>query len=170
MLEAAGVKDLQLTTSVTPRWPQMKLFMLLWQADLAKIGVKLTVNEVEVAKFYDIAADKDMLGADIHPWLNGRVLRDPAILWSSQANFRGNERNIYGYRNAEMEKLIADAANEADQAKRKTMYQRLNEIVVEDAYLIHVATNPFIFAMKKSVTGFGVDLTGNVILGTAANG
>jgi peptide/nickel transport system substrate-binding protein len=146
----------------------MKLFMLLWQADLAKIGVKLTVNEVETAKFYEIAADKDLLGADIHPWLNGRVLRDPAILWSSQANFRGNERNVQGYRNPEMEKLIADAAVELDTAKRKAMYQRLNEIVVEDAYLIHVATNPFIFAMKKGVNGFTTDLIGNVMLAGAS--
>jgi peptide/nickel transport system substrate-binding protein len=168
MLQAAGAANLQMTTSVTPRWPQMKLFMLLWQADLAKIGVKLTVNEVETAKFYDIAADKDMLGADIHPWLNGRVLRDPAILWSSQANFRGNDRNIFGYKNPEMEKLIADGAAEPDEAKRKAIYQRLNEIVVEDAYLIHVATNPFIFAMKKGVNGLAVDLTGNVMLGTAS--
>lgn len=170
MLDEAGAKGLQMTTSVTPRWPQMKLFMLLWQADLAKIGVKLTVNEVETAQFYDIAADKDMLGADIHPWLNGRVLRDPAILWSSQANFRGNERNVHGYRNPELEKLIADGAVELDQAKRKTIYQRLNEIVVEDAYLIHVATNPFIFAMKKGVSGFDVDLIGNVFLGTTSVG
>ena len=109
-----ALKNLEISTSVTPRWPQMKLFMLLWQADLAKIGVKLNVNEVETAKFYEIAADQDMQGNDLHPWLNGRVLRDPAILWSSQANYRGNERNIFGYRNAEMEKLIADAAVEPD--------------------------------------------------------
>jgi ABC-type transport system substrate-binding protein len=168
MLEAAGATNLAMTTNVTPRWPQMKLWMLPWQADLAKIGVKLTVNEVEIAKFYDIAADANMLGADIHPWLNGRALRDPAILWGSQANFRGNEKNIFGYKNPEMEKLIADAANEVDAAKRKAMYQKLNEIVVNDAYLIQVATNPFIFAMKKGVQGLNVDLIGNVFLGTAS--
>jgi peptide/nickel transport system substrate-binding protein len=167
LLESAGVKNLQMTTNVTPRWPQMKLFMLLWQADLAKIGVKLTVNEVETAKFYDIALDPNMQGADVHPWLNGRVLRDPAILWSSQANFRGNERNIFGYRNPEMEKLIADGAVEPDPAKRKAIYQKLNEIVVDDAYLIHVATDPRIWAMKQSVNGFSIDLIANIILNTA---
>jgi len=168
MLEAAGATSLAMTTNVTPRWPQMKLWMLLWQADLAKIGVKLTVNEVEIAKFYDIAADPNMLGADIHPWLNGRALRDPAILWSSQGNFRGNEKNIFGYKNPEMEKLIAEGAVELDAGKRKAIYQKLNEMVVDDAYLIQVATNPFIFAMKKSVQGLTTDLIGNVFLGTAS--
>ncbi|HZO29776.1 MAG TPA: ABC transporter substrate-binding protein [Chloroflexota bacterium] len=165
LLESAGLKNLEISTSVTPRWPQMKLFMLLWQADLAKIGVKLTVNEVETAKFYEIATDPNMQGAELHPWLNGRLLRDPAILWSSQANFRGNERNIFGYRNPELEKLVADGAVEIDSAKRKQMYQRLNEIVVDDAYLIHVATDPRIWAMKKGVNNFSVDLIGNIIVG-----
>jgi peptide/nickel transport system substrate-binding protein len=168
LLESAGLKNLEISTSVTPRWPQMKLFMLLWQADLAKIGVKLNVNEVETAKFYDIALDPNMQGAEIHPWLNGRVLRDPAILWSSQANFRGNERNLFGYRNAEMEKLIADGAVELDPAKRKSIYQRLNEIVVDDAYLIHVATDPRIWAMKKGVNNFTIDLIANIILNNAS--
>jgi peptide/nickel transport system substrate-binding protein len=168
LLELAGLKNLEISTSVTPRWPQMKLFMLLWQADLAKIGVKLTVNEVETAKFYDIALDPNMQGAEIHPWLNGRVLRDPAILWSSQANFRGNERNLFGYRNPEMEKLIADGAVELDPAKRKAIYQRLNEIVVDDAYLIHVATDPRIWAMKKGVNNFTIDLIANIILNNAS--
>ena len=48
--------------------------------------------------------------------------------------------------------------------------QRLNEIVVEDAYLIHVATDPRIWAMKKSVNGFGIDLIANIILNTATVG
>ena len=78
MLEAAGAKGLQLTTNVTPRWPQMKLFMLLWQADLAKIGVKLTVNEVENAKFYDVESAKDFQDNDLHPWVIARTSRDPA--------------------------------------------------------------------------------------------
>ena len=96
------------------------------------------------------------------------VLRDPAILFSSQWNYRGNDLHKPGYRSPELEKLIADGAVETDAAKRKAIYQKANEIVVEDASLIHVATNPFIFAMKKGVNGLGADLIGNVILSTAS--
>jgi ABC-type transport system substrate-binding protein len=164
LLEGAGVKGLQMQTVVTPRWPQMKLYMLMWQADLAKIGVKLNVTEVETAKFYDVDADPGMLGNDLQPWLNGRVGRDPAILWASQANFRGNERNTHGFRNADIEKLGADGAVEPDPAKRKAIYQKLNEMMVDEAYLIQVATDPRIWAMKKGVTGLDVDMSGNVML------
>jgi len=170
LLEGAGVKGLEMSTVVTPRWPQMKLFMLMWQADLAKIGVKLNVTEVETAKFYDVDAAPDMLGNDIQPWLNGRVGRDPAILWASQANFRGNERNTKGFRSAEIEKLGADGAVEADPAKRKAIYQKLNEMMVDESYLIMVATDPRIWAVKKGVTGLDVDMSGNVMLGSVSLG
>ena len=170
LLEGAGVKGLEMQTVVTPRWPQMKLFMLMWQADLAKIGVKLNVTEVETAKFYDVDADPGMLGNDLQPWLNGRVARDPAILWSTQGNFRGNERNTHGYRNPEMEKLISDGAVEPDPAKRKVIYQKLNEMFVDEAYLIQVATDPRIWALKKGITGLDVDLSGNVMMQKVALG
>ena len=75
----------------------------------------------------------------------GRVARDPAILWASQANFRGNERNTKGFRSAEIEKLGADGAAEPDPAKRKAIYQKLNEMMVDESYLIMVATDPRIW-------------------------
>jgi peptide/nickel transport system substrate-binding protein len=164
LLEAAGAKNLALTASVTPRWPQMKLFMLVWQADLAKIGVKLTVNEVEVAKFYEIGAAKDLLGNDLHPWLNARTTRDPAIFWSTQGNYRGNERNPYGYVNADLEKLVAEGAVEIDPAKRRTIYQKLNEMVVDQSNIIHVATDPRVWVFNKAVTDVRYDLNGNLML------
>ena len=167
LLDAAGAKGVQITTNVTPRWPQMKLFMLLWQADLAKIGVKLTVNEVENAKFYDIAAAKDLQDNDLHPWLNARTTRDPAIFWSTQPNYRGGERNVYGFVNAELEKLIADGAVELDPAKRKATYQKLNEIAVDESHMIQVATDPRVWAFAKGVSGVRYDLSGNIML-TAA--
>jgi peptide/nickel transport system substrate-binding protein len=164
LLEGAGAKGLQLTTNVTPRWPQMKLFMLIWQSDLAKIGVKLTINEVETAKFYDIGGAKDLLGNDIHPWLNARTTRDPAIFWSTQINYRGNERNPYGYRNEELEKLVAEGAVELDPAKRKAIYQKLNEIVVNECNILQVATDPRVWVFSKVVKDVRFDLNGNLFL------
>ena len=94
--------------------PQYKLYLLIWQSDLAKIGVKLTVDEVENAKFLEMAATPDLQGIDLAPHLTGRTTRDPAIFFSTQGPFRANEFNLFGYRNAEFEKLVADGAVEPD--------------------------------------------------------
>jgi len=162
MLEAAGVGDLNMTINVTPVWPQMKLFSLIWQADLQQIGVNLTVNEVEAAQFYDIGGAPDLLGNDIHPWVVGRTTRDPAVFFATQTIYRGGADNRFGYVNEELETLVAQGATEVDQEKRRGIYQRLNEIVVDASHIIQIATDPRIWVFANSVTGAHYDLNGNI--------
>jgi peptide/nickel transport system substrate-binding protein len=164
LLDSAGVQTLDLTYVVTPAWPQMKLWGLIWQQDLAKINVNLKLNEVENAKFYEIGAASDFEGNDLIGWLNGRTTRDPAIFWSTQTNYRGNQLNPRGFVNDDLEKLIAAGAVETDPDKRKSIYQQLNQLTIDLAHVIAVATNPRIFAYKSSVQGVTIDLNGNMFL------
>jgi peptide/nickel transport system substrate-binding protein len=164
LLDGAGVSTLDLTLVVTPAWPQMKLWGLIWQQDLAKINVTLKLNEVENAKFNEIGAAKDFQGNDLIGWLNGRTTRDPAIFWSTQGNYRANQQNPRGLVNEELEKLVAAGAVETDVEKRKTIYQQLNELAIDVSHIIPVATNPRIFAYKNTVQGVKVDLNGNIFL------
>jgi peptide/nickel transport system substrate-binding protein len=164
LLNGAGVQTLDLSFVVTPAWPQMKLWGLVWQQDLAKIGVTLKINEVENAKFYEIGAASDLQGNDLIGWLNGRTTRDPAIFWSTQGNYRGNNMNPRGFVNEDLEKLVASGAVETDADKRKTIYQQLNQLAIDQSHVIAVATNPRIFAYKKAIQGATVDLNGNLFL------
>ena len=168
LLQQAGVSNLNMTTNVTPTWPQMKLFSLIWQQDLAKIGVKLTVNEVEIAKFYDIGGDPHLLGNDVHPWLNARTTRDPAIFWSTQTNYRGGDSNKFGFKNSQLEQLVAQGATETDENKRRDIYQQTNQITVDACNMIQVATNPRVWAWETSVEGVHYDLNGNLFIDTAS--
>jgi peptide/nickel transport system substrate-binding protein len=169
LLDEAGVKTLDLTLVVTPAWPQMKLWGLIWQQDLAKINVNLKLNEVENAKFNEIGATKDFQGNDLMGWLNGRTTRDPAIFWSTQGNYRANQQNPRGFVNADLEKLVADGAVETDVEKRKKIYQQLNELAIDQSHIIPVATNPRIFAYRNSIQGVKVDLNGNIFLDATSN-
>jgi peptide/nickel transport system substrate-binding protein len=166
LLTGAGVQNLDLSFVVTPAWPQMKLWGLIWQQDLAKIGVTLKINEVENAKFYEIGAANDFEGNDLIGWLNGRTTRDPAIFWSTQGNYRANNQNPRGFVNDDLEKQVASGAVETDPDKRKTIYQQLNQLAIDESHVIAVATNPRIFAYKKAVQGATVDLNGNLFLNT----
>jgi peptide/nickel transport system substrate-binding protein len=168
LLDDAGVKNLDLSIVVTPAWPQMKLFSLIWQQDLKKIGLNLRINDVENAKFYEINTDKNLQGNELQAWLNARVARDPAIFWSTQRNYRAGTVGTFGLNNAEMEKLVADGAVEPDTEKRRKLYQRLNEITLEESHVLQVATNPRLFAYGKAVSGARTDLSGNLVLDQAS--
>jgi peptide/nickel transport system substrate-binding protein len=169
LLDGAGVKNLDITLVVTPAWPQMKLWGLVWQQDLAKINVTLKINEVENAKFYDIGAATDFQGNDLVAWLNGRTTRDPAIFWSTQGNYRANQQNPRGFVNEELEKLVAAGAVETDVEKRKMLYQQLNALAIDQSHVIPVATNPRIFAYRNTIQGVKIDLNGNIFMDGALN-
>jgi ABC-type transport system substrate-binding protein len=164
LLDEAGVKNPEFNTIVTPRWPQMKLFCLIWQADLAKIGVKLNVAEVEQAQFLETGNDKFMKGLHMIPWVVGRTTRDPAIFFGTQITHRGGRTAKHGWVNDELEKLIAEGATEVDTAKRRRIYQRCNEIIVEEVPMIHVANDPRIWAWSNKVRGVISDLVGDITL------
>lgn len=167
LLEAAGVKNLDLTIVVTPAWSQMKLFSLVWQQDLKKIGVNLKINDVENAKFYDINSAKDLQGNDLQAWLNARTTRDPTIFWSTQSNDRGDPSLSHGYANAELERLVKAGASEPDTEKRRKIYQQLNKMTLDECQIIQVATNPRVFAYASGVAGMRVDLNGNFVMDQA---
>ncbi len=168
LLEEAGVSDLTIDINVTSTWPQMRLFCLIWQADLATIGVTLNVQEVEIARFYEIGGDGDLLGFGLHPWLNGRTSRDPAIFLGTQGDYRGAAPdNIFGYENAELEEIVAQGLVETDVDARRALYQRANEILVDEVPVINVATNPRVWVWANKVQGPHIDLVGNVTLDTA---
>ncbi|HVC34885.1 MAG TPA: ABC transporter substrate-binding protein [Chloroflexota bacterium] len=164
LLTQAGVSNLEIEIHPTPAWPQMKLFCLIWQQDLAKIGVKMTVQEVESAKFYDIGGDGNLRGFYLHPWLTGRTTRDPAIFFATQTNYRGDAKNIYGYQSAQLNQLVGHGAVETDENKRRQIYQQTNQILVDDTPMIQVATNPRIWAYTTKLHDVDIDLNGNLFL------
>lgn len=167
LLEQAGVKNLELDFHVAALIAGSKLYAQIWQADLAKIGVKLNIHEVESARFYEIAGKSDLEGFGIHPWATARMRRDPAIFFDTQPQYRSGAGNPYGWANAEFEKLVAEAAVELDPDKRRQMYQRCNEILVDELPMIQICSNISIYAWNKYVKDTYTDLNGYLQLDKA---
>lgn len=170
LFREAGVEDLsslELNINVTPNWPQMELYSLMWQQDLAELGITLNVNEVETAQFYEIGGDENLLGNELHPWLNGRTTLDPALFFATQIQYRGGETNRIGYRNEELEELIEEGAVEPDEDRRREIYQRANEITVNSCHMLQLVTNPRIWAFNNSVSDIAIDYIGNLELRNA---
>ncbi|MFB0546337.1 MAG: ABC transporter substrate-binding protein [Anaerolineae bacterium] len=162
LLEQAVVKDLEMDIHTPAGWPGWTDYALIWQADLAKIGVTLNVREVEVSKFYDIAADPNLEGSAVHPWATGRTKRDTAIFIFTQPQYVSP--NKYGWVNEEFEKLAEDAVVELDPEKRCEMYQRCNEIYMEDLPMLQIMNTVSVRAWHNDVKGPTDDLLGYLVL------
>ena len=159
LLEQAGVKDLEVDVHTRARNPQMTPFCLIWKEDLAKIGVTLNVREVENARFGEIGSDGNLLGFGLHPWANGRCLRDAGLFMTTQINYRGDPTvNRFGWENEELERLVEEGLYELDTEERRGIYQKINEILVDELPMITVMTDPRNWVIREDVKGFTVDL------------
>ncbi len=131
----------------------------IWQQDLAKLGITVTLREVGNAERQDIGADSNLKGNKIMPWAIGRMLRDPAIPWSSQRPIIPGQNRL-GFQDDQMKDLIAQGVAETDKAKRAAIYKQLNKLWVDNMHIIPVHTEEQCYAWAADVDPVGIDLTG----------
>ncbi len=164
LLDEAGVGNFSLTFVTGTGFPEWKIYAQIWQADLAKIGITLKIDEFENAKFYEIAQSADLGGYNLAGWGTGRTKRDPAIFFQTQPQYGAGEKsgivNPYGWYNAEYEDCVTKGRTELDPEKRAAYYQRANEILIEEMPMIQVVTNPYLAGLSKQVKGLYADLLG----------
>ena len=164
LIDGAGVKNLTIKFLTSSAFPEWKLYAQLWQADLKTIGVTMDIVEVESAKFYEETGKADLGGYDLAGWGTGRAKRDPAIFFQTQPQYGGGPKtgvtNPYGWYNAEYEKIIGDARIELDVAKRTSLYQRANEILVDELPMLQICSNSTTTGISNKIQGVALDLLG----------
>lgn len=164
LLDGAGVSDLRITYPAPTPFAEAEIYGLIWQADLAQIGVELVIESVDQGRWSDIGTALVRDETDVVFWFNGRTNRDPAIFWNTQKNYGGLGETIWGYQNDELIEIVAEAAAEVDPEKRKTLYQRTNQILADSSHVLHISTRSKIVAWSSSVTNVTSDLLGALVL------
>ena len=136
--------------------PGSKVTAEILQADLAKIGVKLTIREYEAAAARPKLTTGDFQVA-VHGY--GRANRDPATLFGGALPFY-NKSAITKFESPEYERLINEGATTLDLTKRKEIYRRLTEIILDEAHVLTICPRPETYALRAGVKGFTTTLEG----------
>lgn len=66
----------------------------------------------------------------------------------------GSSRNVYGYSNPDMDKLLDQGRTTTDIEKRKVIYDRIQEILQEDVPVFYAWDRPFIYVTTNSFEGY----------------
>jgi peptide/nickel transport system substrate-binding protein len=150
LLKAAGVSGLTLDCNVLAAWPQLVSFAPAYQADLAKIGVTLNIRPLELAIWVDEAVNRKYKGlylanstfAQLEPssTLNNGRATDPN---SNNSQFKDDTYSA----------LIAQASAEPDAGKRKALYSQLNDILLDESFIMVLAGAPPTLVAHANVTG-----------------
>ena len=135
-----------ITVSATPLYQQIGAIL---QQHLGKIGVNVNLKPIDYAKHYSMQRDGSTY-CFVERWT---PRADPGVLMYMHFGKKGSANN-QRYENTEVEKLLADANNIYDQAKRKEFLQKAEQLVMDDLPIAFIYYPKLFAAMSAKVTGF----------------
>lgn len=147
---AAGTK-IELQTS-EGAWSTAVDCAQIFQESLKKAGVELTVNKVSADGYWSNVWPKVPFCA---VYWGRRLSADQTFSQTYGVNADGTaaEWNDSKWVNAEFQKIVVDARIELDDAKRKEMYFRAQELIAEDGGMICFAITDYLDGYAKNVMG-----------------
>ncbi len=165
MLAEAGVKNLEMKIWAMPvqrpYMPNAKRTAELMQADLAKIGVKVTIVQHEWAEYLKLAGDPKHDGAVILGWTgdNGDPDNFMAVLLGCDSV--GTTNNVSAWCYKPYDDLMKKAVQTSDQAERAKLYEQAQVIFKEQAPWLTIAHSLVTMPMSKSVLNYKMDPLGS---------
>jgi peptide/nickel transport system substrate-binding protein len=157
LLTEAGLdKGFETTVVSTPAFPELTDIALIIQADLAKIGVKMKIEEVATAQLYP-----RLFGGDFEMMMSfsGRAHKDPGSVWLIQPAYKPGG-NMLGWQSETYEQLLRQGAATFDRGQRKAIYRKIQEILLEEAFEIIIARRYTAFGIRNDKLHdfrFGID-------------
>ncbi len=163
LLAEAGVKPgthVELLTYNSPRGynPAGANLAVAIQGYLKKVGIEADVRQMEIGAYLKTVRTGKYTGMAMEGWTGDNGDPDNFIgeMWGA-ANIPVVNWN--GYKNPDLEKLLADALKVSDPAKRTAIYATAQRIVVDDAPWIFLNSTLQARAIRKEVKGFMLNPT-----------
>ena len=150
LLKSAGATQLELDCNVLNAWPQLVSFAPVYQADLAKIGVTLNIRALELATWVDEAVNRKYRGMYLSNSTFAQL--EPSSTLSNGRATDPNSNNSL-FQSDTYSQLIASASAEPDAGKRKALYSQLNDILLDESFIMVLAGAPPTLIARSNVNG-----------------
>lgn len=156
LTEAGYDKGFEFPVVTTPVFPEFTDMALIIQADLAKIGVKLRIEEVATTPYYQrlFAGDFDSMIS-----FSGRAHKDPGSVWLIQLQYSPGG-NMLGWKNDTYDELLRQAAATFERDRRKAIYRKVLDILADEAFEVIIARRYTYYGIRKDRLHdfrFGID-------------
>lgn len=130
-------------------WPRLAEVV---QEDLRRIGVRANIVRRDTAATFALV-NAGRHGIFFSDWTGGNLDPDYFMMSPFHSQSPRAEGRLF-YKNPAYDKLVEDAQQTRDLARRRALYQEAQKILVEDAPMCFLYYNQFRAAMKRSVQGF----------------
>ena len=149
MLQDAGVTQLEMDCLLTAS-AEGNIACQIYQADLAKLGIKLNIKVLETAAWLDQVNNRKYVGGYWSPASYGQLAPGTTFggtkAWDPFNNNEGFKSDAYA-------QLVTAAGTETDPAKQKQIYAQLNDLVLDESFVAVVSSSPQIMTTTSKVHG-----------------
>lgn len=121
-------------------------YLTLYQEDLKKAGIKLSLKILDWTSFLRLIDDKTF-SAVMMGWGAGAIDLDPKQIWHSDSS-QNKGSNFISYSNPQVDALIDKGRAEMDKKKRVKTFQEVFRLIAEDV--------PYIFMFNSQNKFYGV--------------
>jgi peptide/nickel transport system substrate-binding protein len=131
LLREAGITTLDVEILPLGDFPELTSMAQIYQADLAKVGVNLSIKNLESSAFFDQVNGRKYQG--LYSTTNTYAQVEPLTIFTTSRVFDPTSNNS-GFKTDEYVSLIDQAGSEPDLAKRKQIYSRLNDLLLDESF------------------------------------
>jgi peptide/nickel transport system substrate-binding protein len=131
-----------------PQYPELLKTGQVVREQLKAVGITMNIKQVDVSVWFDRFSKGDY---QITSAYQERTL-DPDNFYALVLK-TGGSINTTGYSSKAADDLIVQAARETDEAKRKTLYLQLKQLIWKDVPLLFVHYETLNYLMRKPVVG-----------------
>ena len=149
LLQEAGVSNLKVRATANAGNHFREDWVTFTQQSLADIGVTVQPDIKEWTQVVQEGTDGTF--ELICPTF-AAVLVDPDELYISL--YSTSPRNVLGYSNPDMDKLLDQGRREIDQTKRKQIYAQIQQLILQDVPVFYAWDRPFVSVTSTKYAGY----------------
>jgi peptide/nickel transport system substrate-binding protein len=150
LMTEAGVTNLAMDALYSPSYPEAQEFAQVLQADLAKIGIQLTIKSLDQAAWLDQVNNRKYTG--MYGSVINYVTLEPASIISSSRHFDPSNNNT-GFKNEHYTQLLTAVSIEPDASKRKQLYAQISDVLLDESFAMPMAPAPTRVTARSTVHG-----------------
>ena len=149
LLAKAGIRNLRLKLAYSGNNVQQQKQAAIIQQNLKAAGINLELAGMDSSA---LSAKLKTVQTDFDMYLNGYIMGiDPDTFNSLFVT--GDPSNFMHYSNSEVDRLFQEGRVEKDQAKRKAVYEKIQQLIAADVAFYPITENKRILAIDSRIGG-----------------
>ncbi len=161
LMQAAGVPaGMTITVGANTQDPNNGKIVQVIQADLAKIDVKMEIQNIENSVFQQNLSDGKFGQLYANNMGNSNLIPVSFFLTAFPVRVTGNASK---YTSPEYTDLVGRMQTETDTAKLKPIYESMNKLLLDESFNMPYCQSPQGWVLQRSVRNFAYD-NGNFVI------